>query len=252
MPVDTNTRNRRVKFPTTQWDLLALVNEENQDEGKKALSRLIELYWRASYNFLRQRGYKPEDAEDYVQGFFTKWIVEGGFSKAERKENMRFRTYLLASLQNFVKNIQRDKKRKKRYPSKGFVPLYKKITSSREVLIEPVEDESPQSIFNRTWAAEIITRVLGEVEIYCKNKNQEVHYLLLKKRILDPLLSGEAKPSLSRLAQEYQLTEKEASSRLITIRRICQRFLREEIRKYAGSDEEVAEEMRDIFIYLSD
>jgi RNA polymerase sigma factor (sigma-70 family) len=67
----------------------------------QALAELCARYWRPLYAFVRRRGRSPEDAQDLVQGFFEHLIRNRGLATVERSKG-RFRSFLLASFQNFM------------------------------------------------------------------------------------------------------------------------------------------------------
>jgi RNA polymerase sigma-70 factor (ECF subfamily) len=68
---------------------------------------LCETYWYPLYAFLRSRGHSAEDAQDLTQAFFTRVLERRGV-RARRPRARRFRSFLLASLKNFVAN-ERDR-----------------------------------------------------------------------------------------------------------------------------------------------
>ncbi len=53
------------------------------------------------------------------------------------------------------------------------------------------------------------------------------------------------------LAMKYGLGEKEVANQLLTARRAYQRLLRNEIRLYASSEEEVASEIQDLWRFMA-
>ena len=249
MPINKKTSNNWKKFPTTQWKLIVTASDSKNEDNLKALNTLIELYWKPTYYFVRRRGYQTEIAEDIVQEFFTSWLQKKTYSKANF-ERGRFRTFLLSCLENFIKNKHRDENRKQRQPSKGIVSIHALRASDNNFEIPDVKNETPRAIFNRAWATEIILRVLNVLSEECKVKQKNTHYELLRRRVIDPLLHGSEEPSLKELAREFYLTEKEASNRIVTMRRACQRLLREEVKKYTNCEEEVTAEINDIFQFL--
>src|SRR6187455_3140344 len=93
----------RGKFVTTHWSLaLAAAREEDRD-GCRAMESLRERYWYPLYVFARRRGYSAEDAQDLTQAFFTRLLDKGDVARASPARG-RFRSFLLASLQNFLIN----------------------------------------------------------------------------------------------------------------------------------------------------
>ena len=80
--------------------MLAAAREEDRD-GRLAMESLCERYWYPLYVFVRRRGYRPEDAQDLTQAFFTRLLDKGDVARASPARG-RFRSFLLASLQNFL------------------------------------------------------------------------------------------------------------------------------------------------------
>ena len=58
-------------------------------------------YWPPLYAFARHRGNGPEDAQDLVQGFFQHLIESQALGTIDQAKG-RFRSFLLASFQNFM------------------------------------------------------------------------------------------------------------------------------------------------------
>ena len=67
----------------------------------QALAELSRRYWPALYVFAQRRGRSPEDAQDLVQGLFEHLIDNRGLTTIDRSKG-RFRSFLLASFQNFM------------------------------------------------------------------------------------------------------------------------------------------------------
>jgi Hsp70 protein len=97
---------------------------------------------------------------------------------------------------------------------------------------------------------ELIRRVLRRLEEECRATGKQPHYELFRQRLVLPTLEGAEPPLLSELAQRLNMSEKQAANYLLTARRACQRILREEIRSFAGSEEEVAKEINDLFRFF--
>src|SRR6202043_4266508 len=62
------------------------------------------LYWYPLYGFIRRRdGKSPPDAQDLAQGFMLHLIERKTLSRVDRSKG-KFRSFLLASLQNYLSN----------------------------------------------------------------------------------------------------------------------------------------------------
>jgi hypothetical protein len=91
------------RFQSTRWSMV-LVSAQSQAPGyQEALADLCKLYWFPLYAFVRHRGYSSEDGQDLVQGFFLHLIEYKTLSRVDRSKG-KFRSFLLASLQNFLAN----------------------------------------------------------------------------------------------------------------------------------------------------
>ncbi len=244
---DTTMGGSGQSFPSTHWSWIEAIRSSETKEHNAALEHLIEVYWKPTYCWLRRHGYNDADAKDRVQGFFLHGLQKGKFGQADSSRG-RFRTFFITCLKNFIKNYERDKKAKARYPSKPILPIDKLKTD--EIAVELVDKGTPEDSFNRAWVAQLLLRVLKLFKQECEKTERQWLYSLFEQQIIKPILQGEDPPSIKLLADQMGLTEKQAHNRLITARRAYQRLLRQEIRMYASSDDEVAQEIKDLFILL--
>lgn len=244
----TETQSGKGFFPATDWGLLGDIRGSNTEAKRAALDILIRRYWKPVYLFLRHSGREEEAAKDSTQAFFTDWIESDSFAKAAQNRG-RFRSYVLTSLKHFVANEHRAANAQKRRPAAGLLSL-DELMDRTDVPFEPVDDMTPEMIFDKSWASEVIQRVLRHYEQECKTTDKLVHYDIFSRRIIKPILEGADESSYADLAREHHITERQAANLLSTAKRAFQRLLREEIRLYAESEAEVSEETRAIFRIL--
>ena len=69
--------------------------------GQSALAELCRLYWYPLYVFARLSGRSPGDAQDLIQGFFLHLLDHRAPTGVDRLKG-KFRSFLLASLQNYL------------------------------------------------------------------------------------------------------------------------------------------------------
>ena len=99
-------RTAHAEFPSTQWSTILNAGHRG---SPAALEDLCRAYWLPLYAFLRRQGHSPHDAEDLVQGFLARVLAREDLAEVG-PEKGRFRTFLLASLRNFViKRALREK-----------------------------------------------------------------------------------------------------------------------------------------------
>src|SRR6266481_4768654 len=100
-----STQSGAVAFATTHWSVVLAAQGEST-EADAALEKLCRTYWWPLYGFVRRQGYKPEDAQDLTQAFFAR-LLERRDLETVRRERGRLRSYLLASIKNFLSKARR-------------------------------------------------------------------------------------------------------------------------------------------------
>ncbi|MBV8881815.1 MAG: sigma-70 family RNA polymerase sigma factor [Planctomycetaceae bacterium] len=155
MDSDTTRLGEAARFQTTRWNLVQASND------LKSLDALISIYWKPLYFFVRRRGVDNETAKDIVQEFLAQLLEKHSFSKADPARG-RFRTFLLASLQNFMKDRVKAASRAKRGGGKMFLSLdFERGESDYKTQV--AEGEAPEAAMNRAWAKSLWDRSLAEL-----------------------------------------------------------------------------------------
>lgn len=236
------------EFPATQWDMLQSLCADTPTIQARALDRLVVMYWRPIYYFIRRKGYDDEAAKDLVQAFFADCLARGTLAKVDPARG-RFRTFLLTCVERYCHNRYRAARAKKRWPAGG-IKHFEDVFHGDRVAFEPRDEETPEEIFHRAWVQDLLLRVLGALERECQATGKQAHFTIFQRRIVDPVLQGAAPPPMCDLAQRLGISEKAACNYLLTARRAYQRLLRDEIRQYALSEKDVASEVQDLFQFL--
>src|SRR5207249_3279493 len=78
-----------------------VASRSESTEAKGALEKVCRIYWWPLYGFVRREGYKPEEAQDLTQAFFAR-LLERRDLETVRQERGLLRSYLLASIRNFL------------------------------------------------------------------------------------------------------------------------------------------------------
>ena len=198
--------SRIVRFATTRWSLVAAA-DARAAESATALEELCGAYWRPLYAFLRQSGQSPVESEDLVQGFLTDLLARGDVSRADPARG-RFRTFLLASLKNYVSK-QRDRraasKRSGTWTRLNFADAERAFAAGRD-------DRTPQQAFDRQWALSLLEGVLDDLR-----QDQTAAGRAAWFERLSPLLTGEGAAPYATIARQLDATPgavKQAASRL--------------------------------------
>ncbi len=132
----------------TRWSIV--LNARAGDErAERALAEICEAYWFPLYVFVRRSGRSAEDAEDLTQSFFAKLIEKGYLQKADQ-ERGRLRSFLLASLKNFMADEWDKSQAQKRGGGKQLVSIDQAAAEERYAL-EPKDEASPDRLFEKRW-----------------------------------------------------------------------------------------------------
>src|SRR4051812_29598947 len=110
-------------FAATRWSIvLAAGNGHARTEARRAMGELAKLYWYPLYAFVRRKGYSAAEAEDLIQSFFARLMEKDVLAVADRNKG-KFRSFLLAVLNNFLANEWEKAHAAKRGGEKGVISL---------------------------------------------------------------------------------------------------------------------------------
>jgi RNA polymerase sigma factor (sigma-70 family) len=161
-PADHSDKASHARFEATHWSEVLEAARSGAPHGPEALARLCERYWRPLYAFARRRGNPPEDAQDLVQGFFEHLIESRALGTIDQAKG-HFRSFLLASFQNFSLTEQRRAHAEKRGGRAQMVWIDWRDAESR-VGLEPAEGLTPETVFDARWAFELLSRATRRLE----------------------------------------------------------------------------------------
>lgn len=234
------TRNVNAELPTTRWSIVQAMGAEGT-RRHEALERFARDYWPAIYAFARKKGHRPPEAEDLTQGFLLELIERESFTDLSR-DHGRFRSWLLASLHNFLRKDWRDKNREKRGGGVAAVSIDRDL--GEDWLERSASDEAtPDVIFDRRWAAGILERALNELALsYQRSGKSEL------ARILAPTIAGPAQQQgYAEAARKLGMSEPNARMAAFRMRKRLRSLVREEVAATVGSPAEVDAELDHLF-----
>src|SRR6266550_3292253 len=141
-------------FPSTHWSVIVAAGRSQADPevAQAALAELCQTYWSPLYSFVRSRGYSEHDAQDLTQSFFAYLIERKIYQRVDRQKG-RFRSFLLASLKNFLADVSDRERTLKRGGGQSFLPLDEEQIKEAESLFRTQTATSHEDqIFDRSWA----------------------------------------------------------------------------------------------------
>jgi RNA polymerase sigma-70 factor (ECF subfamily) len=226
-----------LRFETTSWSLILQATAESSTVAKEGMARLLETYWPPVYAFIRYKGHSAVEAEDLTQGYFARFL-EKEYLADFRPEAGRFRTFLRASVAHFLANEWDRAKAHKR--GGGRVSLSIDAATAEERLrLEPVDRLTPETLFERQWAATVLGRCLETLRQEHSGEGRD------RFELLKPFLAGDGGDgSYTSVAQELGLSE---SAVRVAVHRLRRRFcavLREEVGRTVRSPADVDAEIR--------
>jgi DNA-directed RNA polymerase specialized sigma24 family protein len=236
-------QNGAVGFATTHWSLVLAAQDESP-AAREALEKLCRTYWRPLYTFVRQRGYKHEEAEDLTQGFFAFLLQRRDFDTL-RAEKGRLRSYLLMSLKHFLAD-QRDRATAvKRGRGQPLIPL-EDLRAVTQTDFEPSDPQTAEQIYERRWALTLLDHVFAQLRSEYGKAGKAVLFDWLKQLLPDQ----PAAPSQAEIAGKMSMTENAVNQAFYRFRQRYLFLLREEIAHTVAAPKDVEDELRHLISVL--
>ena len=225
-------------FATTHWSVVLTAGQIDTPEATKAIERLCQTYWYPIYAHVRRRGSSQHDAEDLTQGFFTHLIKHELFGRASREKG-RFRSFLLASVNNFLSDEWDRATAWKRGGRSDIVSFDAEIAENR-FRSEPSDGVAPDKIFDREWVRSLLDRVLDRLANEFTKSGKERQFGRLSCFLIENRGSG----TYAEAASDLDQTEEAIKKAVQRMRRRYGDLFREEIAQTVTTPEEVEEELR--------
>jgi RNA polymerase sigma-70 factor (ECF subfamily) len=226
-----------LRFQTTSWSVLRRAAGPSTD-AREALSRLCEAYWPPVYALIRRRGHAPADAEDLTQSYFARFL-EKGYLHDFRPEAGRFRTFLRASVGHFLANEWDRDRALKRGGGRVLLSL-DAATAEERLRLEPVDRLTPETVFERQWAAAVLARCLERLRREQAAGGGAGRFERLKAF----LASDGAEAGYAELARDLGIGEPAVRVAVHRLRQRLAAVLREEVLETVSDPREVDEEIR--------
>jgi len=232
-------------FQTTRWSIVNAAGHPSNPQAAKALAELCQIYWPPLYGFLRGRGLDREAAQDLTQGFFAR-LLERHDVRAADQSRGRFRAFLLTALKRYAINEHERASSMRRGGTQ--IPLSLDFDQAeRSFAVDQRNDDTPERVFDRKWAAITLDRALQRLRDECiqSGKGKTADALM-------PYLTDTGNlPAYREIAAALDLTEGAVK---VAVHRLRQRFgevLRLEIGDTVVSPADVDDEMRELIRVVS-
>jgi DNA-directed RNA polymerase specialized sigma24 family protein len=221
---DLPQQSQPAGFQPTQWTMVAEAGDLAHPQHEEALSRLLHLYRPAlSSHLIRRRRLQPEKADDVLQEFIVRKILQYNLPAHADRARGKFRNLLLTALDNFVRTRS----------------VTEDPCASLPESQDPSDDSlSPDESFDVPWARQVLHEAIRRMRAECQHTGRIDIWDVFESRIVAPALEGAAPVDYQTLVTRHKLeSPMQASNLLMTGKRNFERTLRLVISEYANEGE---------------
>lgn len=234
------------EFASTHWSLVLLAGREHSPRSAAALEALCRAYWYPLYSFARRQGYTPPEAADLTQDFFAHLLDSQALAAVDRDKG-KFRSFLLASFKHLLANEWHRARRQKRGGGATVLSLDEEMAEGR-FQAEPVDQSSPDKLFDRRWAETILARALERLRNECDDGEKIRRFDAVKTF----LLGEKGTDSLAQAAARLDLSLPAVKAVVHRLRRRFRELIKAEIAQTVTQPEAIEQEIRELFAAFGD
>src|SRR5262249_47095613 len=158
------------------------------------------MYWPPIYSFIRRRGCSPADAQDLTQSFFAFFLRTKAYAHVDRLHG-KFRSFLLASVKNFLAN---DWDREQALKRGGDYQVVSLNSETAETFYDAADapDATAERVFDLRWATTLTIGALNSLrrELQSEGKGE------LFEQLSNFLTGGSVMPSYDEVAARTGLS----------------------------------------------
>ena len=225
-------------FATTHWSVVAQSALTDVPEAADALARLCETYWPPIYSFIRRRGYSPADAQDLTQSFFAFFLRTKAYARTDQLHG-KFRSFLLASVKNFLADKWDHNQAIRRGGGYQFIPLDpEKAEAFYDDASAP--DSTEERLFELRWAKALTAGALDSL----RTESEAEGKLELFEQLKSFLTGGSDLPSYDDASARTGLPRATVKTHVHRLRQRYREMVRREIARTVSAAHEIDEELR--------
>src|SRR5450631_1401480 len=211
---DTAIGGNRDRFPSTQLSLIEAAAGE-----PLAMERVVALYWKPVYKFIRFKFHQDnETAKDLTQGFFASALERDFFPRFDPSK-AGFRTYLRLAVERYAANQHEAENRQRRGGGVEFVELEAASASTASA-------GSPEEIFLQEWRRQLFALAIEDLRAECERAGKHTEWRAFAAY---DLAEGE-RPSYAELARRHGVAETSVTNYLAWARRKLRGLVTERLR----------------------
>lgn len=208
----------------------------------RALNDLCDQYHYPLYCYIRRRGHDHHDAQDILHDFLAKLLRLNSLG-GTTAEKGRLRGFLCTALQNFLINWQRDHRPQQTEVSMDASGLLAKA-EERYLREQLTDQDTPDRLFARKWAQELLTRVLVRLRDDYQARGKEALFSALKPVLISGgSLRNENSAALAASLGMVSTSLRKALERMLADYR---ELLEEEVGQTVDEPAEIGDEIVDL------
>jgi RNA polymerase sigma-70 factor (ECF subfamily) len=234
------------EFVTTRWSVVLAAGRGGAGSASDAMIHLCRTYWYPLYAYARRRGCPPHDAQDMTQEFFAR-LLEGSWLASADRQRGRFRSFLLTVMKHFMADEWDKARAQKRGGGSPMLSL-DWVTAEERFDLEPVDNSSPDRVFERQWALTLLEEVLNRLEDECRRDGKADLFAGLKHTLAG---SSDSLP-YAETAARLGLSESAVKVAVHRLRKRYRELIRDEIAGTIDQSQDVEDEMRHLFKVLAE
>ena len=238
-------------FPSTHWSVV-LAAGRSEANRRWQVSR-----WRSFAKSIGRRftvssavaDTHVHDAQDLTQSFFAYVLEHKVYARVDRRKG-RFRSFLLASLKNFLSDAADRERTIKRGGAQIFLPLHEEQVQEAESLFQTHSGMANEDrLFDRSWAEALVAAALERIATDYKREDKEQLFHELRMFIAG---GAEPPPTYAELTDRLGVTESTLRSHVTRLRARYREALRAEVRRTVDSEKQVDQELRELLHVLTE
>jgi RNA polymerase sigma-70 factor (ECF subfamily) len=225
-------------FASTHWSIVAQSALTDVPEAANALAQLCEAYWPPIYSFVRRRGYSPADAQDLTQAFFEFFLRTKAYARSDRLHG-KFRSFLLASVKNFLSDSWDREQAIRRGRDYQFVSLDQQVA---EAFYDApsASDSTAERLFELRWAKSLTAGALNSLREELKAEGK----INVFEELKNFLIGGSVLPSYDQASARMGLPRATVKTHVHRLRLRYREIVRREVARTVSSPHEIDEELR--------
>jgi len=232
-------------FESTHWTVVLEAARQDSPSGQRALATLYQSYRYPIYAFIRRSGHSPDEAADLTQDFFVR-LLEKNWLASITREGGKFRSLLLTAVKHFLANARDHASTQKRGGGQPLLSLDEESSEGR-YQFEPIDRATPDVLFERRWALQILEKVLERLRLeYARMEKVDLF------EELTAFLPGGSQPvAQAEIAAKHEISVSAVGVAVHRLRRRYGELLRQQIARTVNDPREIDEEIRHLIAVLT-